>query len=225
MTKASEENQKNLFENYRIRSKKILKKFFKSVIPDRDLRKELLSQAKDKDIFKSLFFEITNSGSAKTTTKNLTWTKYPRIYTYNELAYSLLTEKNSYNTTTDLKEGLKKFKKENPSKIVELKKIANWKNEEYYKKYPFHSDSECPQCKEKICKNNFIRHIRSNHLSDDFSLNRLKCSFCDMRFPSKLLLGNHERTHTGQKPFKCTLCPYEGVQRANLDLHVQNNHS
>ena len=222
MTKTSENI---LFENYRIRSKKVLKTFFKSVIDDKELRKKLLLQAKEKDIFRSLFFEITNCENTNDVITSQPIHKIPQIYTYNEFAYKLLTEKNSYNTTKDLKLALKQFKHENTRKIKELKKIAQWKNSEFYKKYPFRSDTECPQCHQKICKNNYIRHIRSNHLREDFSLNRLKCSICDMNFPSQLLLGNHERTHTGEKPFKCELCTYEGTQRANLDLHVQNNHS
>ena len=37
-------------------------------------------------------------------------------------------------------------------------------------------------------------------------------------------MKNHFRKHTGEKPFKCHLCPYRAVQKGNVKRHIVVHH-
>lgn len=45
------------------------------------------------------------------------------------------------------------------------------------------------------------------------------CVYCNKWFAFKAFLERHLRTHTGEKPFKCDMCPYQAAQKGNLEKH------
>ena len=50
-------------------------------------------------------------------------------------------------------------------------------------------------------------------------LKHLVCKTCGKGFRSKSDLDRHERSHSGEKPFKCSFCPSEFSQRSHLEKH------
>jgi len=70
------------------------------------------------------------------------------------------------------------------------------------------------------------KHVSSakfNHLQT--GMRPYRCSVCFKGFLTKSHLQNHEKTHTGEKPFKC---PYSGCNKAygrscRLKVHIRNH--
>ena len=53
---------------------------------------------------------------------------------------------------------------------------------------------------------------------------RYSCSFCNYSTIYKDTLIKHERTHTGDKPFRCAICGYAASQRNNVRIHAARKH-
>ena len=59
---------------------------------------------------------------------------------------------------------------------------------------------------------------------DPLRIAQLTCPFCAKFTKSKSDMEKHIRTHTGTKPFSCTICQYSSNQSNNLNRHMRTKH-
>ena len=50
------------------------------------------------------------------------------------------------------------------------------------------------------------------------------CPFCSKIMKVKRDMQRHIRTHTGEKPFACTMCNYKCAVKCSLVSHIARNH-
>ena len=51
------------------------------------------------------------------------------------------------------------------------------------------------------------------------------CQFCGKIFKNTSNLTVHRRSHTGEKPYKCSCCPYSCAQSSKLTRHMKTHAS
>ena len=86
-----------------------------------------------------------------------------------------------------------------------------------------HSTDETLKCKHcgKRCRHmtDLLRHQKT-HEDGEF-----QCKYCPKKLKSEEYLIAHERYHTGEKPFKCSMCTNAFVNKDRLRQHMRGVHN
>lgn len=63
-----------------------------------------------------------------------------------------------------------------------------------------------------------------NHIDTIHGKNGFPCTWCNKICDKKFALEAHERTHTGDRPYKCNFCEASFTQTGNLNRHLRTIH-
>ncbi|CAI9732991.1 zinc finger protein 16-like [Octopus vulgaris] len=75
-----------------------------------------------------------------------------------------------------------------------------------------------------FCNKAFSQEIiLRNHVRTHTGERPFHCSYCTRTFCQVTEWRNHERTHTGERPFKCALCPKAFSQQGNMKIHMRTH--
>ena len=81
-------------------------------------------------------------------------------------------------------------------------------------------------CDLKNCNRKFAAKFSlQRHYASHYVDKHLQCSQCPSRFSLQQYLEDHERTHTGLRPYECQLCLMTFKQRGKLSVHKSKVHS
>ena len=89
----------------------------------------------------------------------------------------------------------------------------------------FHSELrpfKCPYCNKSYKTNGHLKdHIDIKHRK----IKKYNCEFCDKKFGRISTLKAHNRTHTGEKNYKCKLegCNKCFAEKGNMEMHYQRH--
>ena len=77
----------------------------------------------------------------------------------------------------------------------------------------------CPHCGVKCFTNTSLRMHLLHHKDPT-----LQCSHCEKMFKTKQRLESHERLHTGEKPYVCSICNTGFPSYSGLGQHMRGMH-
>jgi len=74
-----------------------------------------------------------------------------------------------------------------------------------------------------ICR---ARFTGSSELCDHCAAvhHRIPCPYCGRSFSQKASMERHQRQHTGERPYQCTLCEASYTRKENLQTHMSRMH-
>jgi len=74
-----------------------------------------------------------------------------------------------------------------------------------------------------ICR---ARFTSSSKLCDHSASvhHRIPCPYCGRSFSQKASMERHQRQHTGERPYQCTLCESSYTRKENLQTHMSRMH-
>ncbi|OQR79524.1 zinc finger protein-like [Tropilaelaps mercedesae] len=88
-------------------------------------------------------------------------------------------------------------------------------------------DQRDPMTGRYVCKYCTYSTVQRTHLArherSHTGERPFKCQFCPYSATLKTCLINHERTHTGEKPYKCKFCSYCASQKVTLERHQKTH--
>ena len=87
--------------------------------------------------------------------------------------------------------------------------------------YKAHSSDESHQCQFCDYRGSFERLQRHARVHQDA---KFQCSFCGKKLKSPEILLQHEREHTGEKPFICHICDSAFCSKKALTQHTRGVH-
>ena len=83
----------------------------------------------------------------------------------------------------------------------------------------------CSECHRRLkTKRGLVEHLWSSHRVASNVTRLKKCRFCDKSFTTNQKLTEHERRHTGDRPYPCELCDYASNTKGNLSHHLKRKH-
>ena len=85
--------------------------------------------------------------------------------------------------------------------------------------FPFH----CDKCSAKFHDSSRLIHHKRTHEQCKELFKKHQCKFCKKKFEAKRDVDNHERTHTGDKPFSCTICDKAYTAKSSLKEHMKTH--
>lgn len=78
----------------------------------------------------------------------------------------------------------------------------------------------CDRCEKTFCnRSGLSRHVAEIHERVYKRPRNDICEQCGRAFPSAQILRSHMRTHTGEKPYQCDLCPFRTAHSGALYTH------